>query len=55
MKRNDSTTTAAPTQYGKLADCELRRICPIRDIGMVSERPTETIRGVVRSIAYAQQ
>ena len=55
MKRNESTTTAAPAQYSKLADCELRRICPISDIGMVRDRPTETIRGVVRSIAYAQQ
>lgn len=55
IKRNERTTTAAPAQYSKLADCELSIICPIRDIGIVNDRPTDTISGVVRSMAYAQQ
>jgi hypothetical protein len=45
----------APSQYQALEYCELSKICPIRDRGMVIEIPTVTTNGVVRSMAYAQQ
>jgi len=55
MNRNDRRTMDAPTQYRALEYCELSIICPINDSGMVMVNPTETTKGVVRSIAYAQQ
>lgn len=45
----------APTQYRPLEYCELKIICPMRDSGIVSDNPTVTTNGVVRSMAYAQQ
>jgi hypothetical protein len=53
MNKNDTNTTAAPIQYTMLEYCWYCIISPIRDSGIVSDRPTVTTSGVVRSIAYA--
>jgi len=43
----------APTQYTQLEYCEYWIISPISESGIVSEMPTVTTSGVVRSMAYA--
>lgn len=53
-KRNDTSTTQAPTQYIQLEYCAYWIISPMSDSGIVSESPTVTISGVVKSMAYAQ-
>ena len=53
--RNEQKTTAAPIQYMALEYWPCRKIWAMRDRGIVKLRPTVTTRGVVRSIAYAQQ
>lgn len=53
MKRKDSKTMHAPTQYNALEYCWLSAICPIRDNGIVNDSPTETTNGVVKRMAYA--
>jgi hypothetical protein len=55
MNRKDKRTMNAPTQYRALEYCEFKIICAISDSGIVMVNPTETTRGVVRSMAYAQQ
>ena len=51
MNRNDTKTIPAPTQYRKLENCWYCIISPTRERGMVSDRPTVTNKGVVRSMA----
>jgi hypothetical protein len=51
MNRKERRTIKAPTQYRALEYWELRTIWPIRERGMVIERPTVMTKGEVRSMA----
>ena len=53
--KNEHSTINDPTQYSILEYWLLSIICPINDNGIVIDSPTVTTKGVVRSIAYAQQ
>ena len=55
MNKKESSTMKAPTQYKALEYWELRIIWPIKDRGIVNDNPTVITKGVVSSIAYAQQ
>jgi hypothetical protein len=52
--RKDTNTTAAPIQYIMLAYCWYWIISPMSDSGIVRDKPTVTTKGVVSSMAYAQ-
>jgi hypothetical protein len=51
--RNDTKTTAAPSQYIRLEYLPYCTISPISERGIVRDRPTVTTSGVVRSSAMA--
>lgn len=53
MNKKESNTMPAPTQYQKLENCWYCIISPMRDRGIVRERPTVTMSGVVSNMAYA--
>ena len=53
MNKNEIKTTEAPTQYTQLEYWAYCIISPIKDRGIVSDKPTVTTNGVVNNMAYA--
>lgn len=51
MNRKEMKTIPAPIQYMALEYCAYCTISPMRESGMVMDRPTVTTSGVVRSMA----